>query len=956
MAESILGRYGIAPAEAPQAPMPERAASQAPRTGSILEQYGVPSEVAPSTPAAEVSAAPRRPRRYEEPESKRAPPAPTPGVPPAPRKPPPSTAEDIAKSAGSGLAMGLLADLPGLPGSIGQLVDIGSLKAREAYARAKEGFGFAEKGSAEKAIALAKQEAMKGKSPQEIAGDVNTILGITLPTSQGMEKLVRSVAPDLSYAPETRAGKLVGAGFRAVPSGIGTGGAGLLTRLGIAGTSGVLAEGAGQLTEGTEYETPARILGSLLGPAGFKTAKGLIQVMTGPGKGEIEKELLTAIARDVANGTSKMNSDQLKKAIESGASPSLFNMAGTETRKLISKYGFATPESRQLLEDLNSKVADQAARANTAMRQHIGSTLGVTDDAFDIQQAIRSSNESEINRLYKALETDPAARDVFSVELSSLTKSGALKDYMANARSLAKNPKSRIIAPTKTTSGNIFFWDQVKRDLDDAINKAYRQGESNKAIDLKNLRKQVVDELDTTVPNYQRARDAASESLGAQNAVDAGYNALRGASTAFKAGPLITSFKKYSPERKEMFRQGLAAQLAEIAEKSGPDDILRLIKDPNKSKVLQTALGQDELNSILGRAASESVLKRTRAYGAHLDDPSVQDQFIKGQIQFEMGPAMLAAVRGDFGPMVNILATQAQQAVTAGAQARNYRKTANEMMSLIGTDDPEKLKRLGEIIRKVPAAPGILGSTMDLMRNSLVRGTIGMPPSQEVTAPGAKPTTEGSVGMPTESEFPALEQEFPPTENIFDKLLQVESGKRQFDRQGNVVTSPVGAIGIAQIMPGTAPEAAKLAGLPYDPQRLKNDPAYNEALGRAYFEEQLRTFGNPVLAAAAYNAGPGAVRRALNATKESGEHFANFLPEETQNYIRKIFGRTRSQTGGRIARATGGKIGGSVEGLLNKLMIATEDAKKRSNSKTEDLLEVHDDHIAKALEVADKAI
>jgi hypothetical protein len=37
-------------------------------------------------------------------------------------------------------------------------------------------------------------------------------------------------------------------------------------------------------------------------------------------------------------------------------------------------------------------------------------------------------------------------------------------------------------------------------------------------------------------------------------------------------------------------------------------------------------------------------------------------------------------------------------------------------------------------------------------------------------------------------------------------------------------------------------------------------------------------------------------------------------------------------------------------------MVATEDAKKRSNSKTEDLLGVHDDHIAKALEVADKAI
>jgi hypothetical protein len=187
-------------------------------------------------------------------------------------------------------------------------------------------------------------------------------------------------------------------------------------------------------------------------------------------------------------------------------------------------------------------------------------------------------------------------------------------------------------------------------------------------------------------------------------------------------------------------------------------------------------------------------------------------------------------------------------------------------------------------------------------------------------------------------------------------LLQVESGNNQFDKKGNVITSPAGAIGIAQIMPGTAPEAAKLAGLPYDPQRLRSDPAYNEALGRAYFEEQLKTFGSPVIAAAAYNAGPGAVRRALSAAKESGEHFANFLPEETQNYILKIFGRPASRAGGRIARATGGKIGGSVESLLNKLMVATEDAKKRSNSKTEDLLGVHDDHIAKALEVADKAI
>jgi hypothetical protein len=223
-----------------------------------------------------------------------------------------------------------------------------------------------------------------------------------------------------------------------------------------------------------------------------------------------------------------------------------------------------------------------------------------------------------------------------------------------------------------------------------------------------------------------------------------------------------------------------------------------------------------------------------------------------------------------------------------------------------------------------------------------------MPPSQEVTAPGAQ-TTEGSVGMP-------VGQDNASTSQIFDRMLQVESNKRQFDSRGNVLTSSAGALGIAQVMPTTAPEAARLAGLPYDENRLRNDAEYNAALGRAYFEEQLRSFGDPMQAAAAYNAGPAAVRRALRDATESGESFLNFLPRETQDYVRKIFGQRTMQAGGRTARATGGKVGVSVGGLVGKLMNAAEAAKKHNSSSTQDFLDVHDDHVAKALEIADKAI
>jgi|GEM_PF-5508378 len=119
-------------------------------------------------------------------------------------------------------------------------------------------------------------------------------------------------------------------------------------------------------------------------------------------------------------------------------------------------------------------------------------------------------------------------------------------------------------------------------------------------------------------------------------------------------------------------------------------------------------------------------------------------------------------------------------------------------------------------------------------------------------------------------------------DDVWQRMLQAESGGRQLRDDGTPVTSPAGAIGIAQVMPATAPEAAALAGLEWDETRYRTDPTYNAALGRAYFDKQVETFGDLRLAAAAYNAGPGRVR----------EHIRNGrpLPAETRAYVSKVFG------------------------------------------------------------------
>jgi len=131
-----------------------------------------------------------------------------------------------------------------------------------------------------------------------------------------------------------------------------------------------------------------------------------------------------------------------------------------------------------------------------------------------------------------------------------------------------------------------------------------------------------------------------------------------------------------------------------------------------------------------------------------------------------------------------------------------------------------------------------------------------------------------------------------PTEKdrAFRILIGTESRGRQFDKYGQPLASPTGAIGIAQVMPKTAPEAARLAGLPWDEERYRTDAKYNMALGAAYFEKQLQTFGgNLPMAYAAYNAGPGALKTAMKVASAAGkpEQWLSLMPNETQDYVRK---------------------------------------------------------------------
>ncbi len=119
---------------------------------------------------------------------------------------------------------------------------------------------------------------------------------------------------------------------------------------------------------------------------------------------------------------------------------------------------------------------------------------------------------------------------------------------------------------------------------------------------------------------------------------------------------------------------------------------------------------------------------------------------------------------------------------------------------------------------------------------------------------------------------------------------------RQESELNPVAISPAGARGLMQLMPATAQKMAGDLGLPYDAGRLTADPAYNVRLGSGYLAEMLGRYGGSVLlAAAAYNAGPGRVDQWL---REYGDprrpgvdpiDWIEGIPfRETRNYVMRV--------------------------------------------------------------------
>ena len=113
---------------------------------------------------------------------------------------------------------------------------------------------------------------------------------------------------------------------------------------------------------------------------------------------------------------------------------------------------------------------------------------------------------------------------------------------------------------------------------------------------------------------------------------------------------------------------------------------------------------------------------------------------------------------------------------------------------------------------------------------------------------------------------------------------------RQESRFINVARSNVGAAGLMQIMPATARWIARRLGVSGFHPREMQDPAKNIRFGSYYLRHvQDSLDGSPVLATAAYNAGPARAQRWRDSRPMEGAVYIESIPfAETRDYVKKV--------------------------------------------------------------------
>jgi len=480
-------------------------------------------------------------------------------------------------------------------------------------------------------------------------------------------------------------------------------------------------------------KTALGILGTLVGGVGGEIGRGAKKTV-----GNIidpteaaNQRIAQKIAQAREEGRAPTDAE-LQEAINAGAPLQGYDIAGERAGELINPA--AVGPARDAALKINKFIAERGDQAFGRVDQGLDNILGRKIDAGETRAKINQEQRADNTVNYEKAKNDPLAANMESPTITKLKDDPFLNSAISGA--------------VKTEGGyssSLKFWDQVKRNLDDQVNEAYRNGRTNLATDLKNRRNELREDLKAQNPAYAEALDGASSFFNAKNAVEAGYKYANNLNT-FKRADAQANMAKYSPDQFALFQEGFVSALKDKAQ-GGSGKLL-----DNISKADTTGKLTDVFPSNKGTQARQiqtMVDLENMTRSADLIRFPAELSGGKGMTNFAQDVAASGVVGTGAGLLTNpTIGTAAGFAALLAAEASRLtlstaeKRVATQVAETLASRDPAKMLELSKQAETTPAVRTMI-QKMEPMLEHMALTSIGVNAAQ--SNPREQRASGGSV-------------------------------------------------------------------------------------------------------------------------------------------------------------------------------------------------------------------
>ena len=462
----------------------------------------------------------------------------------------------------------------------------------------------------------------------------------------------------------------------------------------------------------------------------------------------------------------KQNGEPVNVADIKGMKPILANAAGH------------VPED-QNLQELQRQLIERFQDRSAYVGQSIDNAFGRSLDAATIRAESQASAR-KINPVnYDAAFSQPTAQSIITPELLAQiqTKTGqqalnyALEEsqkinsskgmpgfsnpFIQDQNGIWNLPISNVAGGTNQQGGpSLEFWDYYKRGLD----KIYTAQKAlpgagdmvgGSAYSTDEMRRNTLNILTSTVPEYADALSGAGRYFKADNAFDAGYNfgnlanISKSSNDPYLIGKQLIDYNKnFSDAEKETFSQGLGAFF-----KSNPSDAAKIFANADSVTLgrYKSVLGEERFNSI------DSALAIHRLAAATPNVSPASSFLTDRAAPFTTGTGLLGTI--GYGAL-NMLQGESPNFYAIGASALAYggaktvssvqKSRAANILQMANSNDPDVLLALQDAAAKNPQITHMIKFLEEgLTRSAIAKAT--SPPSQQSPDDRAPRKTGGKV-------------------------------------------------------------------------------------------------------------------------------------------------------------------------------------------------------------------